>query len=77
MQSMTSASLARLMTESQGWVSPVKTMDLPPLVSRAIGEGVEVGLDVLRGGGGYFPLVGGCDGAGSDVTGVDDGRFSG
>ena len=43
----------------------------------AVGEGVEIGLDVLGGGGGYFPLVGGCDGAGPDVTGVDDGRFAG
>ena len=43
----------------------------------SVGEGVEIRLDVLGGSGGYFPLVGGCDGAGSDVAGVDDGRFAG
>ena len=43
----------------------------------SVGEGIEVGLHVLGGRGGYFPLVGGCDGAGSDVTGVDDRRFAG
>ena len=49
---------------------------LAALGVETIGEGVEVGLDVLGGRSGYFPLVGGCDGAGNDVTGVDDGRFS-
>ena len=42
----------------------------------SVGERVEIGLDVLGGRSGYFPLVGGCDGAGSDVTGVDHGRFA-
>ena len=43
----------------------------------AVCEGVEVGLDVFGGSGGYLPFVRGFDGAGSDVSGVYDGRFSG
>ena len=43
----------------------------------SVGERVEIGLDVLGGRGRDFPLVRGCDSAGSDVTGVDDGRFAG
>ena len=38
----------------------------------AVGERVEVWLDVYAGRRGDFPLVGGSDGAGSDVSGVDD-----
>ena len=43
----------------------------------SVSEGVEVGLDVFGGSGGYLPFVRGFDGAGTDVAGVDDGRFAG
>ena len=42
----------------------------------AVGEGVEVGLDVFGWCRCDLPFVGGADGAGSDVTGIDDGRFA-
>ncbi len=43
----------------------------------AVGEGVEIWLDVDAWCGGDFPFVGGANGAGSDVSGVDYGWFSG
>ena len=77
MHSMTSALRASSVTESHGWVSPVKTMDFPPLVSSRYAREVEVWLDVFGWSGCGLPhLSAVLTVPGSDVAGVNDGWFA-